>query len=366
MFAFDKACISTKEKEAEKKKRPVPGSPVYRPVHMPGPMQAQNVRIVQRYPVAVENDKIVSTAGRPDIPNIQSFFRAIEEQMRSSEYKNPFEIDFISRYPSSEEGIHSLGAGGYRHANGLALCHKVSISDIEEIFVRLANTGSFPSKLRIWLDMLYEGASFEADNIIKAPTIELKAQLVNEMILKINECAGNYFLGDAQANSSIQNHPDYHIGFETGDMSPVSGHIHEYGSEMGISAPKSDGFRGVASSSVSLYWETKRKNKPWTQEEDEALKEAILIFGDYKWGEISDVVSQSGNNRSRSECADRWNRTLNPAIKKGVWTKEEEERLLALVGQYGNKQWRKVSMEMGNRTDVQCRNRYNQIQKRLK
>lgn len=45
MFAFDKACISTKEKEAEKKKRPVPGSPVYRPVHMPGPMQAQNARI---------------------------------------------------------------------------------------------------------------------------------------------------------------------------------------------------------------------------------------------------------------------------------------------------------------------------------
>ena len=193
----------------------------------------------------------------------------------------------------------------------------------------------------------------------------MKASLVNEMIFKINQCVGNYFLGNSQANSSIQSHPDFHIDYDQGMMSPISEHIYEYGEAMGISEPKSDGYGGAASSSVVPYWENKkRRSNVWKKREDELLRLAVSEFGDSQWITVANFINQHGYNRRGNECESRWKRSLDPALNKGEWTREETDKLLALVKRYGEKSWRRIAGEMGNRSDTQCRYQYRSLQKK--
>ncbi|KAK8842349.1 hypothetical protein M9Y10_025928 [Tritrichomonas musculus] len=103
---------------------------------------------------------------------------------------------------------------------------------------------------------------------------------------------------------------------------------------------------------------SRHKTRPWNTYEDQRLLAAILRYGFENWIMIAEFV---GNGRTRSQCSQRWNRGLNPKISKGTWSKEEEEKLLRLVALNGDKSWTKISMEFGNRSDVQCRYRYQQL-----
>lgn len=105
---------------------------------------------------------------------------------------------------------------------------------------------------------------------------------------------------------------------------------------------------------------SRHKTRPWIPYEDQRLLAAILRYGFDNWVLIAEFV---GNGRTRSQCSQRWNRGLNPKISKGTWSKEEEEKLLRLVSENGDKSWTKISMKFGNRSDVQCRYRYQQLQK---
>ena len=108
---------------------------------------------------------------------------------------------------------------------------------------------------------------------------------------------------------------------------------------------------------------TRKKSTPWTPEEDQKLKEAVDAYGCNNWGA---VVALVGNGRTRSQCAQRWNRVIDPRISKANWTAEEEEKLLRVVEKYGTKQWTRVAAEMGNRCDVQCRFKYKFIMDKKK
>jgi hypothetical protein len=70
-----------------------------------------------------------------------------------------------------------------------------------------------------------------------------------------------------------------------------------------------------------------------------------------------------GNNRTSSQCSQRWQRGLDPRISRGRWTAEDEAKLLKLVAQFGEKSWIRISAAMGNRSDVQCRYRYLHLQR---
>lgn len=100
------------------------------------------------------------------------------------------------------------------------------------------------------------------------------------------------------------------------------------------------------------------KSKPWTTSEDQRLLAAIHKMGLESWNNIALFV---GNGRTRSQCSQRWNRGLNPKISKTCWSKEEEVRLISFVEKYGERSWTKIATEFGNRSDVQCRYRYQQL-----
>jgi hypothetical protein len=96
----------------------------------------------------------------------------------------------------------------------------------------------------------------------------------------------------------------------------------------------------------------------WTPSEDESLLDAISRYGPGEWTLIAKAV---GHNRTRSQCAQRWVRCLNPTIVKGPWTPAEDETLLTTVKLFGRRCWAQVARELHTRTDVQCQHRYTQL-----
>ena len=106
----------------------------------------------------------------------------------------------------------------------------------------------------------------------------------------------------------------------------------------------------------------RRKTRSWNTHEDHRLLYAVHLYGLENWTQVAQFV---GGGRTRSMCSQRWIRVLDPRISKTQWTADEEQKLVKLVSIYGEKSWMRVATELGNRSDVQCRYRYMQLQKGL-
>jgi hypothetical protein len=102
----------------------------------------------------------------------------------------------------------------------------------------------------------------------------------------------------------------------------------------------------------------RKKNELWSESEDTRLLAGIHRFGVGAWGSIARFV---GNNRVKTQCCQRWSRGLDPRIKRTMWTAAEDKKLLALVAQLGRKSWTRISLEFGDRCDIQCRYRFHQL-----
>jgi hypothetical protein len=98
-----------------------------------------------------------------------------------------------------------------------------------------------------------------------------------------------------------------------------------------------------------------RQKTRWTEDEDRRLLAAIHRYGVREWATIASFV---GNGRTKSQCAQRWRRSLNPAISRQPWQPIEDETLDLAVQRYGECAWIKVSNEVKTRSDVQCRGRW--------
>ena len=99
------------------------------------------------------------------------------------------------------------------------------------------------------------------------------------------------------------------------------------------------------------------KRGEWDEEEDEKLKALVSKYGVGKWAKIASEM----NGRTASMCRQHWNDTLDPAIKRGEWGKDEDEKLKALVSKYGVGKWAKIAGEMNGRTSTQCSKRWNLV-----
>jgi hypothetical protein len=111
-------------------------------------------------------------------------------------------------------------------------------------------------------------------------------------------------------------------------------------------------------SHLSHVW---HKSNPWYIQEDDRLLAGVHKYGLNAWMSVAMFV---GNGRSRAQCAQRWNRSLNPQLKKTGWSPADEHLLAELVARYGLKSWTAISQEMVSRSDMQCRYRWMQMQRR--
>ena len=115
----------------------------------------------------------------------------------------------------------------------------------------------------------------------------------------------------------------------------------------------------------SYYKNSNSKSKNftfWSSTEDIRLITGIHKFGLNNFKAVSSYV---GSGRTRSQCTQRWNRSLCPLINKSQWSQEEDSLLISSVQQFGDHSWTKVSNVLVGRTDVQCRYRYQLISKKF-
>ncbi|TDL29307.1 hypothetical protein BD410DRAFT_892629 [Rickenella mellea] len=103
------------------------------------------------------------------------------------------------------------------------------------------------------------------------------------------------------------------------------------------------------------------KRGSWSQEEDEHLRAAVEAFGTSSWQSVSEFIPGRTNN----QCRERYQDRLNPSGAKGRWTEEEDSALLALVADLGEARWTDVSSRIQTgRTDAMCRRRYAALQRK--
>ncbi|GMH78427.1 hypothetical protein TL16_g07798 [Triparma laevis f. inornata] len=77
------------------------------------------------------------------------------------------------------------------------------------------------------------------------------------------------------------------------------------------------------------------------------------MHGTTKWSLVADEL----RSRSGKQCRERYHNHLDPTVKKGSWTKEEDELILSLQKEYGNA-WAKITSFLPGRTDNAVKNRY--------
>lgn len=95
----------------------------------------------------------------------------------------------------------------------------------------------------------------------------------------------------------------------------------------------------------------------FSPKEEERLKTAYEMYKDLpnSWAKIAEYVG----TKSYIQCYQQYNRRLDPTLKKGRWTPEEDESLLKAVDVAGYGNWSAVAKLMGNRRNgSRCQTRY--------
>lgn len=75
-------------------------------------------------------------------------------------------------------------------------------------------------------------------------------------------------------------------------------------------------------------------------------------------------VSKEMGSRTSRQCKERYIHYLSPKINKSDWTSEEDSQLLLDVNHYG-KRWKILENKFKDRTEIDIRNRFNVLQRRI-
>lgn len=119
------------------------------------------------------------------------------------------------------------------------------------------------------------------------------------------------------------------------------------------------------------------KKGNWDAAEDQLLQSAVMTavaevksksndptkdpIASLCWADIAKFVE----NRTGKSCRERWKGYLDPRVKRGPWAEDEDELMLRLQGELGNK-WAKIAEGLEGRTADHVKTRYYSIQRRNK
>ncbi|CAL5338497.1 unnamed protein product [Camellia sinensis] len=104
------------------------------------------------------------------------------------------------------------------------------------------------------------------------------------------------------------------------------------------------------------------KKGPWTPEEDQKLLAYIEDHGHGSWRALP---AKAGLQRCGKSCRLRWTNYLRPDIKRGKFSLQEEQTIIQLHALLGNR-WSAIATYLPKRTDNEIKNYWNtHLKKRL-
>ncbi|XP_059644057.1 transcription factor MYB61-like [Cornus florida] len=113
----------------------------------------------------------------------------------------------------------------------------------------------------------------------------------------------------------------------------------------------------------SCCYKQKLRKGLWSPEEDEKLLRYITKYGHGCW---SSVPKQAGLQRCGKSCRLRWINYLRPDLKRGTFSQEEEDRIIELHALLGNR-WSQIAVQLPGRTDNEIKNLWNSsLKKKLR
>ncbi|EGR28083.1 myb-like DNA-binding domain protein [Ichthyophthirius multifiliis] len=95
------------------------------------------------------------------------------------------------------------------------------------------------------------------------------------------------------------------------------------------------------------------KKGPWNQKEDVLLLNWIKVYGPSKWSQCAETIK----GRTGKQCRERWFNNLDPEVKIGFWSPQEDNLIFEGYLKNGSS-WSAIAKQIQGRTENSVKNRF--------